>query len=78
METSSRILAWKIPRTEEPGGLQTMGSQRIGYDLATAHICTQTIFMPELFNSNKIIILREKKESFKDHPYLGVEWVLIM
>ena len=26
------ILAWKIPRTEEPGGLQSMGSQRVGQD----------------------------------------------
>ena len=31
----SGILAWEIPRTEEPGGLQFMGSQRIGHDLAT-------------------------------------------
>ena len=28
----SSILAWKIPRTEEPGGLQSMGSQRVGHD----------------------------------------------
>ena len=27
METHSSILAWKIPVTEEPGGLQSMGSQ---------------------------------------------------
>ena len=32
MATHSSILAWRIPRTEEPGGLQTMGSQRVGYD----------------------------------------------
>ena len=30
MATHSRILAWKIPWTEEPGGLQSMGSNRIG------------------------------------------------
>ena len=35
MVTHSRILAWEIPRTEEPGGLQTMGSQRVGHDLVT-------------------------------------------
>ena len=29
MATPSSILAWKIPRTEEPGGIQFMGSQRI-------------------------------------------------
>ena len=31
------ILAWEIPWTEEPGGLQSMGSQRVGYDLVTEH-----------------------------------------
>ena len=30
--THSSILAWSIPRTEEPGGLQSMGSQRVGMD----------------------------------------------
>ena len=32
METHSSILAWRIPWPEEPGGLQSMGSQRIGHD----------------------------------------------
>ena len=32
MATHSNILAWRIPWTEEPGGLQTMGSQRAGHD----------------------------------------------
>ena len=32
MATHSSILAWRIPRTEEPVGLQSMGSQRIGHD----------------------------------------------
>ena len=35
MATLSSILAWRTPRTEEPGGLQFMGSQRVGHDLAT-------------------------------------------
>ena len=30
--THSSTLAWKIPRTEEPGGLQSMGSLRVGHD----------------------------------------------
>ena len=38
MSNCSSILAWRIPRTEEPGGLQSMGSQRVGHDCA----CTQT------------------------------------
>ena len=32
MATHSSILAWKIPWTEEPGGLQSLGSQRAGHD----------------------------------------------
>jgi len=32
MATHSSILAWKIPWTEEPGGLQSMGSPRVGHD----------------------------------------------
>ena len=32
MATHSSILAWRIPQTEEPGGLQSIGSQRVGHD----------------------------------------------
>ena len=32
MATHSSILAWEIPWTEEPGELQSMGSQRVGHD----------------------------------------------
>ena len=32
MAIHSSILAWEIPWTEEPGGLQSMGSQRVRYD----------------------------------------------
>ena len=32
MATHSSILAWRIPWTEEPGGLQSMGSQRVGHN----------------------------------------------
>ena len=32
MATYSSILAWRIPQTKEPGGLQSMGSQRTGHD----------------------------------------------
>ena len=38
MATCSSILAWKIPWTEEPGGLQSMGLQRVGHNWA----CTRT------------------------------------
>ena len=35
MATHSDILAWEIPWTEEPGRLQSMGSQRVGHDSRT-------------------------------------------
>ena len=35
MATHSSIVAWEIPWTEEPGGLQSMRLQRVGHDLAT-------------------------------------------
>ena len=37
MATHSIILAWRIPWTEEPGALQSMGSQRVRHDLVTKH-----------------------------------------
>ena len=37
----SSILAWKIPWTKEPGGLQSMGSQRVGHDHAIEYAHTQ-------------------------------------
>ena len=43
MATYSSILTWRIPRREEPGGLQSIGSQRVGHDrsnLACTHACT--------------------------------------
>ena len=42
MATHSSVLAWRIPRPEEPGGLQSMGSQRVGHDWATkqTHTCS--------------------------------------
>ena len=49
MATYSSILTWEIPWTEEPGGLQSMGSQRVGHDLATKqqqqqiHICNKSL-----------------------------------
>ena len=35
MATHSSTLAWKIPWTEEPGRLQSMGRRRVGHDIAT-------------------------------------------
>ena len=50
MATHSSILAWRIPWTEELGGLQSMGSQRVGHDLATK----QQLFCSVFFYSQGV------------------------
>ena len=44
METHSSVLAWRIPWTQEPGGLQSMRSQRRGHDWATNTSTTHWCF----------------------------------
>ena len=49
--TLSSILAWKIPQTEEPGMLQSMGSQRVKHDwsdLANTHACKNVTGIGEI------------------------------
>ena len=43
MVTHLSITAWKIPWTEEPGGLQSTGSQRVRHNRVTEHPCTPFI-----------------------------------
>ena len=43
MVTYTGILAWEIAWTEEPGGLQSMGLKRVGYDLVTEHAQNQNV-----------------------------------
>ena len=48
MATHSSILAWRIPWTEEPGGLQFIGSQRVRHDWATSLHFTSTSSQPDV------------------------------
>ena len=52
MATYSSILAWRIPWTEELGGLQSMGSQRVGHDWANTH--SLTVYWNSFFKVNLI------------------------
>ena len=45
MAIYSNILAWEIPSTEEPGLLQSMGSQRVGHDWATNTCIIRTVYL---------------------------------
>ena len=47
MATYSSILTWEILWTEKPGGLQSMGSQRVWHDLVTKQEQQSTYYMPE-------------------------------
>ena len=54
MATYSIILTWNMPQMEEPGGLQSMGSQRVGHDLAIKGLCAQgTKPAPKLHHARK-------------------------
>ena len=55
MATHSRVLAWRIPGTEEPGGLPSMGSHRVGHnwsDLAAAAWCINILIFGEILFAN--------------------------
>ena len=55
MATHSSILAWRIPWMEEPGGLQSTGSQRVRHDWATSlslYIHTHHLFFTPWWNCN--------------------------
>ena len=49
MATHSSILAWRIPRTEEPGGLQSVGSHGVGHDWATEQSTNIRSFLAALY-----------------------------
>jgi len=54
--TSSSILAWKITRTEESGGLQSMKLQRVGYDLGTKQKQYSIVYVYYIFFIHSSII----------------------
>ena len=51
MTTHSSILAWRIPWTEDPGGLQSMGSQRVRHNSVTNTFCLQVHLYPFFLDS---------------------------
>ena len=66
-ETHSSILAWRIPWTEEPGGLQSMWSQRVSHNWATntftlkKHQCLFTLFLCQY--QEEVMWVHSKKTS---------------
>ena len=60
---SLKFLAWKIPRTEEPDMLQSMGSQRVGHDWATSLSFFSFFFKIIVFDWNTPTIKKKNKET---------------
>ena len=61
MATHSSILAWRIPWTEEPGVLQSMGSQRVGHDWATHTflVASATLFRRRRWHPTRVLMPRK-------------------
>ena len=69
MATHSSTLSWKIPWTEEPGRLQSMGSQRVGHDSAISlHIVD--LQCPVKFQVNGKVISYTYIHSFSDKFFI--------
>ena len=60
MATHSSILGWRIPWTEEPGGLQSMGSQRAGHDLGTKPPSRKVAGKELYFSCHTSLVLPDK------------------
>ena len=76
MATHSSILAWKIPWTEEPWGLQSMGSQRLGHVWAIEHsthtvnLCSDSV-LEALLGVFELVpeVIEEKFEEYDQERY---------
>ena len=64
------ILAWRIPWTEKPGGLQSMGSQRVGHDSATNTQTHNNLLAASIFSSNMETCL---ETTYKLHLYIYIQ-----
>ena len=69
MVPHSSTLAWKVPWTQEPGGLQSMGSQRVGHDWVTSY--TRLQYIPIVVTSHCLWWLA-------DQPFFIAEWYLLV
>ena len=72
MATHSSIVAWKVSWTEEPGGLQSMGSQRAGHDWATnTYLLVLVIYKIFSFSPEVFITIPTKTLAFSSDSYIS-------
>ena len=70
MATHSSILAWRIPRTEAPVGLQSIRPQRVGHDSMIEHLGTEDSHCPGLHHpSCHPLPSAECAEALVEPPY---------
>ena len=67
MASLSSILAQKIPWTEKPGGLQSMGSQRVGYDCMTVNTRKE---LEKAEGRKRVIAEYVKQKPLKNQPFI--------
>ena len=81
MATHSSVLVWRIPWTEESGGLRSMGSQRVGQNWATEYVCTdRMVSLPWKFSVLHLIISLAPNlyVSSRSFPSLGTYFFLAL
>ena len=66
MVTHSSILVWRIPWTEETGGLQSMGLQRVGHNWVTKHSIEHRL---------KQICINQNGNYFNEHIFASERWI---
>ena len=69
MANYSSILAWRIPWTEEPGGLQSMGSHRVEHDWVTEHVCTPSLVYSLVQKAQFPVASSESMHGREMHPW---------
>ena len=74
MATHSSILAWRISWTEEPGGLQAMGSQRVGHGRVTEH--TQHYVCASVLNFKMTVMLGTTREAEETPGSASLSWIV--
>ena len=82
MATHSSVLSWRIPRIAVPGGLRSLGSQRVGHDLVTNSFCFFPVLSGEISLQKKLCPFLSLKGSWdssgtqRSSPLLGEDHAL--
>ena len=71
MATHSSILAWRIPQTEEPGGLQSLGSQRVRHNWVTKHATRRELIFNESLLCIQTMVRRHPDVTASDSHAIG-------